>query len=63
MVALHYMYYNFCRVHSSLRVTPAQEAGLSDHVWSVEELLALMPKPIVKVSRIEADLLAEALTR
>jgi IS1 family transposase len=38
-VALHYMQYNFCRVHQSLRVTPAMEAGLTDHVWSVEELL------------------------
>lgn len=38
-VALHYMQYNFCRVHQSLRVTPAMEAGLTDHIWSVEELL------------------------
>jgi transposase-like protein/IS1 family transposase len=39
-VALHFAYYNFCRVHSSLRVTPAMEAGLADHVWSIAELLA-----------------------
>jgi IS1 family transposase len=39
-VALHYAYYNFCRVHQSLRVTPAMEAGLTDHVWSIEELLS-----------------------
>jgi IS1 family transposase len=38
-VALHFAYYNFCRVHASLRVTPAMEAGLTDHVWSVAELL------------------------
>src|SRR6202050_5041809 len=38
-VALHFAYYNFCRVHSSLRVTPAMEAGLTDHVWSIAELL------------------------
>ncbi|HVS89994.1 MAG TPA: IS1 family transposase [Candidatus Acidoferrum sp.] len=38
-VALHYMQYNFCRVHQTLRVTPAMEAGLTDHVWSIEELL------------------------
>lgn len=38
-VALHFAYYNFCRVHSSLRVTPAMEAGLTDHVWDIEELL------------------------
>jgi transposase-like protein/IS1 family transposase len=39
-VALHFAFYNFCRVHSSLRVTPAMEAGLTDHVWSISELLA-----------------------
>ncbi len=38
-VALHYMHYNFCRVHKTLRVTPAMEAGLADHVWTLEELL------------------------
>jgi transposase-like protein/IS1 family transposase len=40
-VALYFAHYNFCRVHSSLRVTPAMEAGLTDHVWSVGELLAV----------------------
>ena len=39
-VALHYAYYNFCRVHQSLRVTPAMEAKLTDHVWSIEELIS-----------------------
>jgi hypothetical protein len=39
-VALHFAYYNFCRVHSSLRVTPAMEAGITDHVWTISELLA-----------------------
>jgi hypothetical protein len=43
MVALYFMYYNFCRVHSTLRITPAMEAGLTDHVWSVEELAHLVP--------------------
>jgi transposase-like protein/IS1 family transposase len=38
-VALHFAYYNFCRVHSTLRVTPAMESGLTDHVWSIAELL------------------------
>jgi len=38
-VALYTMHYNFCRVHKTLRVTPAMEAGLSDHVWTIEELL------------------------
>jgi IS1 family transposase len=41
-VALHYMHYNFCRIHKSLRVTPAMEAGISDHVWSLEEVIALL---------------------
>jgi len=35
------MHYNFCRVHGSLRVTPAMEARLTDHVWSLEELIAV----------------------
>jgi len=38
-VALWFTFYNFCRVHKSLRVTPAMEAGIADHVWSVRELL------------------------
>src|ERR1700686_3878288 len=38
-VALCFPFYNFCRVHKTLRVTPAMEAGIADHVWSVRELL------------------------
>jgi len=38
-VALYTMHYNFCRVHKTLRVTPAMEAGLTDHVWTIEEML------------------------
>jgi len=41
-LALHYMYYNFGRVHQTLRVTPAMEAGIADHVWSTEEIIALL---------------------
>jgi len=41
-VSLYFMYYNFCRVHQTLRLTPAMEAGLTDHVWSVEEIVALL---------------------
>jgi hypothetical protein len=37
-VALHFIWYNFCRIHQSLRVTPAMEMGLSDHVWDMQEL-------------------------
>ena len=41
-VALYFMHYNFCRIHTSLRVTPAMEAGVADHVWSMEEVVALI---------------------
>lgn len=41
-VALHAVYYNFGRVHKTLRITPAMAAGLTDHVWSLEELAGLM---------------------
>ena len=41
-VAIHYMYYNFARIHQSLRVTPAMEAGVSDHVWELEEIIELL---------------------
>jgi hypothetical protein len=37
--ALHFAYYNFCRIHQTLRVTPAMEAGITDHVWTIAELL------------------------
>jgi hypothetical protein len=42
--ALHFAYYNFCRVHSTLRVTPAMEARLTDHVWSIEDLVSLLDR-------------------
>ena len=41
-VALHFMNYNFCRIHQSLRVTPAMEAKVTDHVWNLEEIVALL---------------------
>ncbi len=40
--ALRYMHYNFCRVHQTLRVTPAMEAGVADHVWGVQEIADLL---------------------
>jgi IS1 family transposase len=43
-IALHFMYYNFCRVHQTLRVTPAMEARITDHVWEIEELICLAPE-------------------
>jgi len=42
MVAIYHASYNFCRVHQALRVRPAMEAGLTDHVWSLEELVGLL---------------------
>jgi hypothetical protein len=42
IVALFFCYYNFARVHQTLRVTPAMAAGISDHVWEIEEIVALL---------------------
>lgn len=42
MVALYFMYYNFGRVHQTLRVTPAMQAGLADHIWSIEQIVELL---------------------
>jgi IS1 family transposase len=44
-VALYLMHYNFCRVHQTLRVTPAMEAGLTDHIWTIEEMLDAIGMP------------------
>ena len=60
-IALHYMHYNFCRVHKTLRVTPAMEAGLTDHVWGIEELVALLPKPTVSSPKMDRELYRRAL--
>jgi IS1 family transposase len=48
MLAIYFMYYNFCRIHKTLRVTPAMEAGIANHVWTFEELVGLLePKSIL----------------
>jgi hypothetical protein len=39
VLALHFSFYNFCRVHQTLRVTPAMESGITDHVWTLDELV------------------------
>jgi hypothetical protein len=41
-VALYFMYYNFARVHQTPRVTPPMEAGIADHVWSIDEIVGLL---------------------
>jgi len=46
-LALYFMYYNFCRIHQTLRVTPAMEAGVSDHVWDLSEIIGLLEPPRV----------------
>jgi hypothetical protein len=60
-VALWFMYYNFCRVHQTLRVTPAMEAGLSNHPWTIEELLGLIRYESSTFSKIDNALLRKAL--
>jgi hypothetical protein len=49
MVAIHAVHYNFARVHKTLRIAPAMAVGLSDHVWSLEEMVLMadsyLPKP------------------
>ena len=41
-VAVYFIFYNFCRIHQTLRVTPAIEAGVSDHIWSLDEIIGLL---------------------
>ncbi len=60
-VALYFMFYNFCRVRSSLRMTPAREAGISDHVWSIEELCELLPKLESSMKKIDNAIFRKAL--
>lgn len=43
-VAIYFMYYNFVRVHQTLRVTPAMEAGVDNRLWTVMDMVALLPK-------------------
>lgn len=49
-LSLYFMYYNFCRVHQTLRVTPAMEAGISDHVWNLSELAGLLRKDVERAA-------------
>ena len=38
-ISLHFAYYNFCQIHRTLRVTPAMESKITDHVWTIAELV------------------------
>ena len=49
--ALYMMYYNFARVHQTLRITPAMAAGVTDHAWNVEEIVGLLDANVVPVKR------------
>src|SRR5271165_6689820 len=60
-VTIWFMYYNFCRVHQTLRVTPAMEAGISDHVWSIEEMCGLLPQVESATKRVDKRILLKAL--
>jgi IS1 family transposase len=50
-VALHFMYYNFCRIHSKLRVSPAMAAGVTDRLWEVSDLAALLDERDAAIAR------------
>jgi hypothetical protein len=49
-VALHFLHYNFVRIHKTLRVTPAMEAGLTNHIWSMEEPVSLLETKLKAVA-------------
>ena len=61
-VALYFFHYNFCRVHSALRVTPAMEAGLTDHIWTLTELCSLLPEKKPN-ARVDKELVLKALQK
>ena len=45
MMAIYFMHYNFVRIHQTLRVTPAMAAGVTDKLWGLEDMAALLDKP------------------
>jgi hypothetical protein len=50
-VAVHFMYCNYVKIHGTLRVTPAVEAKLTDHVWSLEEMLRALDSHLPKAAK------------
>lgn len=64
-IAIYFMYYNFGRVHQTLRVTPAMESGLCDHVWTAQEICNLLPerKAVSNMKATEKEMLVKALGR
>jgi IS1 family transposase len=62
MLAIYFLYYNFGRVHQTLRVTPAMEAGLCDHVWTIEDICSLAaPKTVSSARAREREMVSKAL--
>jgi hypothetical protein len=55
MVALYALWYNFVRIHKTLRVTPAMAAGIADRLWSMEDVAALMDEQTERRSPRLAD--------
>jgi hypothetical protein len=56
LIAIYVMNYNFCRIYQTLRVTPAMEAGITDHVWRLEDIVSLFDNKITKnANDISAD--------
>ncbi len=49
-IALHYMHYNFVRIHKSLRMTPAMAAGVTEHLWEIEDVVKKLDNPFSTVS-------------
>lgn len=61
-VSLWFMYYNFCRIHQTLRVTPAMESGLSNHAWTIEELVRLLKYNNSTAANLDNALFRKALS-
>jgi len=61
-IAVYFLHYNFCRIHKTLRVTSAMQAGLTDHVWTLEELCNLIPKEN-PIQRIDKELIQKAVKK
>jgi hypothetical protein len=51
MLGIYFFYYNFWRVRQTLRVTPAMEAGVSDHVWTIEEMVSIVSAKEIETGR------------
>ena len=56
-VALHFMHYNFARIHQTIRCTPAMEAGVANHPWTVEKIVGLLGQREREASEMERRLI------